>query len=154
MYLFPRELAAHALYILLNIRSSQPSRCNRNLLRAHLASLSRMQLLQRLGYLLLHQANHADPIFQLDIAIIAIRFRKRAPGAHVKLIAGVNEVNTVFRIDLLLPFLYQINGIAQLLRCKRLKRIQTIAVLRETDRHDRNTLHRRNVFRQITDRTV
>ena len=75
------------------------------------------------GYLLLHQANHADPIFQLDIAIIAIRFRKRAPGAHVKLIAGVNEVNTVFRIDLLLPFLYQINGIAQLLRCKRLKRI-------------------------------
>ena len=113
-----------------------------------------MQLLQSLGYLLLHQANHADPIFQLDIAIIAIRFRKWAPGAHVKLIAGVNEVNTVFRIDLLLPFLYQINGIAQLLRCKRLKRIQTIAVLRETDRHDRNALHRRNVFRQITDRTV
>ena len=106
MYLFPRKLAAHALCILLNIRGSQPSRCNRNLLRAHLASLSRMQLLQRLGYLLLHQADHADPIFQLDIAIIAIRFRKGAPGAHVKFIAGVNEVNTVFRIDLLLPFLY------------------------------------------------
>ena len=78
-------------------------------------------------YLCRQQTQHTHAVFQLDVTVIALFFRKRPLCQDVPLVAGVDKMDAVLLIYFLLPLLNEVDHPAGIFPGKRFQRIQAVA---------------------------
>ena len=90
---------------------------------------------QALRKFIQQQSGHAHSVFQLQITVIALCFRKFSPGENIPFIAGMYKMGTIFFKTLPLVTFDQINDLTGILLLKRFQRKQTFPILGQPHRY-------------------
>ena len=127
----------HILTKLLNGRISQKPCCKRKtscssdtIHPIHLFTVSKT-----LSEFIHQKSGHSHSIFQLQITIITVCFRKIPICKYIPLITGMYKMRTVFLNTFPLIPLDQINHLTGIFLLKGFQRIQSLAIFRQANRH-------------------
>ena len=88
--------------------------------------------------LVLQKPEHSHSVFQLDIAIVIFLLRDRLSRQQIPFITSMDKVKSPLFIQLFLPFVNRGKNFFCILPGKRFQRLQSVAVLRKSDRDNRN----------------
>ena len=130
-----RELVLHRLYKTQQIRISKTPRCHRH----HTFFVIPFFFLQCFHELIMEQSKHSNSILKLKISVILFFIRKLPLCKNIPFITGVDKMNSIFRINLLSPFINNIQHLIRIFLCKWFEWLKSITVFAKSYRNDRNT---------------
>ena len=130
-----REFVLHCLYKTQQIWISKTPCCHGH----HTFFVIPFFFLQCFHELIVEQAKHSNTILKLKISVILFFIRKFSLCKDIPFIAGMDKMDSIFRINLLSPFINNIQHLIRIFLCKWFERLKSITIFAKSYRNDRNT---------------